>query len=209
MESLHACIAVWLAAWSWYIGLRPSLTIDQLVLLVHSDLARTHAHWPPMRRKCCACSPRNFCTSFVHTAKGAPHGHPLLVLHYFPCSGLYRYTADLCRLQQARHREVQVASSELGEISTPLCRNLHTWRTHLQDHPDAVFAAYVLDGIDRGFRVGFDYTQKLRPAHRHMPSATQHLEVVDTYLQEELSSSRIVGPLSSHTVAGSPLIVRA
>ena len=103
-------------------------------------------------------------------------GAPTFFLH-FSLPRPLQIHIGLMQLQPARRREVQPTSSELGEISTPLRRNLHTWKTHMQGHPDTVFAAYVLDGIDRGFRVGFNYARKLCSVHRHMPSATQHPEL--------------------------------
>ena len=45
---------------------------------------------------------------------------------------------------------------------------------------------------------GLDLTtlDSLRPARRNMPSAEQHPEVIDWYLEAELRAGRILGPFS-------------
>ena len=40
------------------------------------------------------------------------------------------------------------------DVHTPL--NIEQWIQELSDHPDTSFANYILDGIHRGFRIGFD-----------------------------------------------------
>ena len=44
-------------------------------------------------------------------------------------------------------------------VHTPL--NLEQWIRELLDHPDTSFANYILDGICRGFRIGFDRSHSL------------------------------------------------
>ena len=57
-----------------------------------------------------------------------------------------------------------------------------------------------MDGLQHGFRVGFDHSGRLRPAHRNMPSAEQHPEVIDRYLEAELTAGRILGPFSPGSI---------
>ena len=54
-------------------------------------------------------------------------------------------------------------------------------------HPDKAFSHYILQGLEQGFRVGFEYTSNLIPSKRNMLSAAQHREVVSDYLGEELA----------------------
>ena len=57
-----------------------------------------------------------------------------------------------------------------------------------------------MDGLQHGFRVGFDHSGRLRPARRNMPSAEQHPEVIDRYLEAELTAGRILGPFSPGSI---------
>ena len=61
--------------------------------------------------------------------------------------------------------------------------------------PDQEFASYVIGGLRSGFRVGFDHTHPLSPARRNMPSARAHAEVIDAYVQGEVTDGRVIGPL--------------
>ena len=64
----------------------------------------------------------------------------------------------------------------------------------LRYHPDREFANYITDGIQFGFRLGFDYSSPLRPARQNMPSAAAHPEVISKYVEDEISEGRIFGP---------------
>ena len=112
------------------------------------------------------------------------------------CTGPYRYTnhlqqLDACRPKTARSHE---RVPQLGSINSPLSARLLEWQSRLQCHPDQSFANYILQGIEQGFRVGFDYSHLLCSAKRNMPSALEHPEVVERYLGEECSARRILGP---------------
>ena len=57
----------------------------------------------------------------------------------------------------------------------------------------------ILSGLQGGFRVGFDHTAPLAPAKRNMPSAAEHPEVLEEYIQGEVRQGRMIGPrLFSH-----------
>ena len=71
------------------------------------------------------------------------------------------------------------------QINTP--GKLEVWQKELEGHPDKVFSHYILQGLEQGFRVGFDYTSNLLPSKRNMLPAAQHREVVSGYLGEELA----------------------
>ena len=65
-------------------------------------------------------------------------------------------------------------------------------------HPDQSFVTYVLDGLQSGFRVGFNPASvSLKSASQNMPSASLQPLVIDDYFYTELAKGRISGPFSS------------
>ena len=79
---------------------------------------------------------------------------------------------------------------ELQIITTPLIAP--NWAKMLEGHPDPIFANYVLTGITSGFRIGFGYgNHSLHPTGKNLRSAYDHPEVVDSYLQNEVSLNRV------------------
>ena len=90
-----------------------------------------------------------------------------------------------------------VLPEEAKRVTSPLRARLDQWRESLRCHPDEEFGRYILQGIEKGFRIGFNHgawRQNLQPAKRNMPSALAHASIVDSYLKEELALGRIVGP---------------
>ena len=82
----------------------------------------------------------------------------------------------------------------LRGVHTPL--KVEAWTSRLRGHPDQRFAAYLLQGITEGFRIGFRPGSPLVSAERNMPSAGEHAHVVSDYLREEVSKRRMLGPFS-------------
>ena len=74
--------------------------------------------------------------------------------------------------------------------SSPL--SLQSWRYYLAKHHDQTFADYLYHGILTGFRIGFNYSSPLLPAHRNMSSVHNNSTVVDNYIKEELQEGRLV-----------------
>ena len=87
----------------------------------------------------------------------------------------------------------QHTSVLMHEVLTPL--NWREWDRILAMHPDQQFRAYIVSGIRRGFRIGFDGRIKLHNASHNMPSAQDHPAVIRDYLAEECSEGRVLGPL--------------
>ena len=74
---------------------------------------------------------------------------------------------------------------------TPL--KLEAWRKALSGYADQRFAAYIIRGVEQGFRIGYNpHMVKLQPARVNMSSTAEQPEVVEKYLLEELSANRIV-----------------
>jgi len=73
-----------------------------------------------------------------------------------------------------------------------------TWTRGGEDyHPDRDFSYGILRGIEYGFYIGVVPSVLLTPARSNMESATQHPEIIDDYLQNELLLNRM---LSTQTV---------
>ena len=73
------------------------------------------------------------------------------------------------------------------EIHSPLLASV--WETELLGHPDRAYVKYILQGLNRGFRIGFDRRQ-------HISSASGNLhidkpEVVTEYLQRKVLLGRM------------------
>ena len=64
-------------------------------------------------------------------------------------------------------------------------------------------AEFFLQGITKGFRIGYDYDNgTLKSAHKNLSCALEHTEVVDDYLQTELAHHRIAGPFRREDLPG-------
>ena len=65
----------------------------------------------------------------------------------------------------------------------------------LKGHPNRDLVHLLLIGITQGFKIGYNYrTATRKPAKWNLPGAISHPEVVDEYLQTEVSLKRVVGP---------------
>lgn len=52
----------------------------------------------------------------------------------------------------------------------------------------------MLEGLLKGFRVGYNYPHKLKSASRNKSSAYAHPEIVNAYLANKVSLGRVAGP---------------
>ena len=79
------------------------------------------------------------------------------------------------------------------KINTPL--NTKNWQHCLSPHPNHNLVQYFIDGISNGFRIGISTpVQALQSANKNLQTALLQPQVVDQYLQSELTSQRISGP---------------
>ncbi len=74
----------------------------------------------------------------------------------------------------------------MAHICTPL--KPQTWKEGLRGHPDRKFADYIVNGIAKGFRIGFDYHTQLKSS---VYSASENPRVIDEYLANEAGLNRI------------------
>lgn len=77
------------------------------------------------------------------------------------------------------------------KVVTPL--KLQAWQELLAGHPDQTFVGYILRGIERGFRVGFDTTlTQLKSRKTNMLSTLEHPQVIGSYVESDTVLQRII-----------------
>ena len=70
----------------------------------------------------------------------------------------------------------------------------------MANHPDQDFAQFIIHGIAGGFPIGVDPTASFTSARRNMFSAEQNPQVIEDYLQKEVTAGNIFGPFSPSVV---------
>ncbi len=80
-------------------------------------------------------------------------------------------------------------------VTTPL--DWRRWAERLQRHPDGIFGRYIVAGLKEGFHIEFRYGSiTCQSARTNMQSATLNPQVVDQYLEKEVSLGRVAGPMA-------------
>ena len=106
-------------------------------------------------------------------------------------AGQYKYMDDLLALDACRPTFRVQLPARASTITTPL--KLDAWAELLARHPDKVFVAYILEGIQLGFRIGFDYANnQCHSAKKNMQSAADTPHVVARYLEAEYRLGRVI-----------------
>ena len=88
----------------------------------------------------------------------------------------------------------------LGSAVTPL--HVDQFALELKNHPNQPQVSFVLGGLSKGFRVGYNFPLKLKSAPRNKPSAYAHPDIVDAYLANEVSLGRVAGPFDRPPLPG-------
>ena len=94
-------------------------------------------------------------------------------------------------------------SAHLTTITSPIQADY--WKVGLADHPDQKFAALIVRGLERGFRIGFaDSSVTLKASKRNLISAMEHPDVVSNYIAKELDQRRVarVGSVADPVCGG-------
>ena len=92
--------------------------------------------------------------------------------------------------------------SPLASVKEVSPLRLDQFQQELRHHPDRSAVAFVISGIQDGFRIGFEASSvSLKSASANMRSSLDHPSVIDSYLQTEVSARRVAGPFSSPPVA--------
>ena len=74
------------------------------------------------------------------------------------------------------------------------------WDARLSSYPDQRLRAYIVDGIQHGFRMGYNQETMCQSSRGNMKSALENLHVIVEYLHTECEAGRGISPLypSSH-----------
>jgi len=75
----------------------------------------------------------------------------------------YLNLLDSQRPRLELHPETPIVSQV---VHTPLC--LRQWAVELSDYPDPTFATYILNGIHKGFHIGFDRQLRLQSSFKNL-----------------------------------------
>ena len=86
----------------------------------------------------------------------------------------------------------------ISSISTPLKEG--SWQVALKHHPDRHYVEYLIQGIQGGFRLGFDHKSRCKAASRNMQSAYEHPSIIDEYITKECALGRVLGPFSPEKI---------
>ena len=73
--------------------------------------------------------------------------------------------------------------------------NVSQFTLDLAGHPDRQAVAYVLNGLQHGFRLGFQPARRVQLAKKNKPSAFQNPKVIDDYLATEVARSRVASQI--------------
>ena len=79
-------------------------------------------------------------------------------------SGSYAYTADLLMLASRRAISRTPTVSGWSHIQSPIVAD--AWAVHLAGHPDQAYVGYLVQGLQEGFRIGFQYGHPHVTAHQ-------------------------------------------
>lgn len=113
-----------------------------------------------------------------------PHTHTLT-----DSQSLYTYTNQLLELDSCRPLEPAILPTPMKHIQTPAIAAV--WEKQLAGHPDRQFVRYILQGLDQGFRIGFQHSSsRLQQAGSNM--WIKDPKVVSDYIAEELAVGRLV-----------------
>ena len=71
----------------------------------------------------------------------------------------------------------------------------------LRSHPNQQLVQLFLKGISEGCKLGYNYQQShLRSARKNLMAVITHPDVVDDYLQNEITAGRVVGPFPAKSL---------
>ena len=104
--------------------------------------------------------------------------------------GCYKYMSDLLALEATATGRGPRNFCPLSPLAIP------AWQQALASHPDRIFTAYILTGIQAGFHIGADRASlSLRRGPDNMPSVREHPHIVEAHIAAEVGAGRLLGPL--------------
>jgi len=85
--------------------------------------------------------------------------------------------------------DTQLIPPSASAINTPLVQS--SWGQCLQQHPTQKLVQFFLQGITKGFRIGYKgQREKLKTSKNNLQSAILHPQVVDEHIYTELAAQR-------------------
>lgn len=118
--------------------------------------------------------------------------------------GHYRYMQDLHQLSATSSSS---PSSDWPQYQSPI--RLEELAPLLASHPDQSFAAFIIEGLANGFRIGYSLNRLcLRCRTINHPSAFANEQVIDDKITAEVTAGRLLGPVPpqlAQSVHTSPL----
>ena len=79
---------------------------------------------------------------------------------------------------------------------------LITWSYKLKSHPEQDVIHFIIHGIEHGFPIGVDGSAQIVAVTRNMQPSAQNPEVIERYIQEEVSKGNMLGPFMSSMFQG-------
>ena len=117
--------------------------------------------------------------------------------------GQWQPAIQQIHLRSACISQVYTTEVKSSTISPSKGNNTRAWEEALVRHPDREFVEYLLQGIQEGFCIGFNYQEHVcKPAAGNMKSASEKPGVVDEYLANEREAGRLLGPLAQKETEG-------
>ena len=103
-------------------------------------------------------------------------------------NGSYHYTDQLISLNSTSSNTSQHVISYLSlSANSPLI--LSQWQQELYHHPDKRYTKYILQGIEEGFKIGFNNSHVLQSSTSNLP--TPNPSIITDYLAKEVFLNRM------------------
>ena len=86
------------------------------------------------------------------------------------------------------------ALQDIHAIATLLCGEVRAGE--LGDHLKKAYTAFIVRGIQNGFRIDFDYSSNsCTSIGSNMSSAIFHPQQIQEYIEREIAAGRVIGPM--------------
>ena len=132
---------------------------------------------------------------FTHTLT---HAHTHSAVCQQDPTPQYEYTPQLKELDSHRPELPETNPLLKGAHHSPL--QVAAWSAALRSHPDTEFVGYILEGMQHGFRVGFNYKKNCtRPAYNNLISAKTTQTLLGNTSLQSAQKGGCLGP-SQHAL---------
>lgn len=103
---------------------------------------------------------------------------------------------QFCKLQALPFHQLPSSGIPKCLASRPVTTPLQprAWSQALANHPNPPWVAALVEGVQQGFCIGLQEYPQCRPCLTNTPSAREHSEVVDQFVQAQVSQGYMAGP---------------